>query len=254
MSSGSSRPKKTDPNARKGGRRPLPREVAPEERLKSERVYRDLRRRIRALDLQPGLQLDKNKIADEYGVSRAPISEAIARLAVEGLVEVVPQSGSFVAPIRLEDVRESLLIRTGLEVEVVRRATRLASSEFLRSLDENLSLQSAAAKRADLAALDDLDSAFHAIILGAINSPAVGRLVDRARAILDRPRFLALPEEGRPQDTVAEHRRIVDAIRTGDVELAGATMRVHLAMVAQAIERSIAMMQTEPGVKLIKRA
>jgi DNA-binding GntR family transcriptional regulator len=81
----------------------------------------------------------------------------------------------------------------------------------------------------------------------------VGRLVDRARAILDRPRFYALPEEGRPQDTVAEHRRIVDAIRTGDVELAGATMRVHLAMVAQAIERSIALMQPQSSAKLVTR-
>jgi DNA-binding GntR family transcriptional regulator len=223
-----------------------------EERLKSERVYRDLRRRIRELQLQPGLQLDKNEIAAEYSVSRAPVSEAIARLSVEGLVDVVPQSGSFVAPIRLEDIRDSLLIRTGLEVEVVRRATRLGDTAFLARLDENLDRQAAAVKHKDLVALDDLDTAFHGIILSAVNSPGVARLVDRARAILDRPRFFALPEEGRPRDTVTEHRRIVDAIRTGDVELAGATMRVHLTMVAQSIDRNLAQMQSDPHAKLTK--
>jgi GntR family transcriptional regulator, rspAB operon transcriptional repressor len=227
--------------------------VVPEDRLKSERVYRDLRRRIRGLELQPGSQLDKNEIAQEYGVSRAPVSEAIARLAVEGLADVVPQSGSFVAPIRLDDVRESLLIRTGLEVEVVRRATKLGSDEMFARLDRNLEEQVVAVKIKDLAALDDLDSAFHSIILNAVKSPSVERLVDRARAILDRPRFYSLPEEGRPRDTVAEHRRIVDAIRTGDMELAGATMRVHLTMVAQSIERNIAQIQFETNKKIPKR-
>jgi len=65
------------------------------------------------------------------------------------------------------------------------------------------------------------------------------------RAILDRSRFHALPEPGRPKATVAEHRRIVDAIRSGDVELASAAMRVHLTVVAQALERDLARMEIE---------
>jgi DNA-binding GntR family transcriptional regulator len=210
---------------------------------KAERIYRDLRRRIRELELLPGSQLQKNEIADEYKVSRAPVNEAIARLAAEGLIDVFPQSGSFVAPIRLEDVRESLLIRTGLEVEVVRRAAQMADEAMLTQLDENLDLQAAALKHNELARLDDLDAAFHSIILKAVNSPAAERLVDRTRAILDRPRFHTLPEGGRPKATVVEHRRIADAIRTRDPELAGAAMRVHLAMVAQAIERNFAEVQ-----------
>jgi DNA-binding GntR family transcriptional regulator len=205
---------------------------------KTERVYRDLRRRIRELELQPGVQLQKNEVADEYGVSRAPVSDAIARLAAEGLVDVFPQSGSFVAPIRMEDVRESFLIRTGLEVEVVRRAAQLGTQELMDQLDENIDAQVAAVKRSEMARLDDLDAAFHALIVGAIKSPGAARLLDRTRAIVDRPRFRTLPEKGRPKDTVAEHRRIADAIRTRDPELAGAAMRVHLTMVAQAIERN----------------
>lgn len=224
-----------------------------DDKSKTDRVYRDLRRRIRELELPPGLQLDKNQIADEYKVSRAPVSDAIARLAAEGLVDIFPQSGSFVAPIRLEELRESLLIRTGLEVEVVRRVAVLANDELLAKLEENLTDQASAVKRNDNARLDDLDEAFHVIIMSVMKSPAAERLLDRTRAILDRPRFHTLPEGGRPMDTYAEHRRIVDAIRTRDAELAGAAMRVHLTMVAQTIERHIAHEKADAKAKSRKR-
>jgi len=224
----------------------------PDDKSKTERVYRDLRRRIRELDLLPGVQLDKNQIADEYHVSRAPVSDAIARLGAEGLVDILPQSGSFVAPIRLAELRESLLIRTGLEVEVVRRVAAQADEALLARLDENLEAQASAVKRNDNARLDDLDEAFHVIIMSPLKSPAAERLLDRTRAILDRPRFHTLPEGGRPMDTYAEHRRIVDAIRTRDPELAGAAMRVHLLMVAQSIEKHIAHEQADAKARTRK--
>jgi len=216
---------------------------------KAERVYRELRRRIREIELKPGSRLHKNEIALEFGVSRAPVSEAIAWLAEEGLVDVYPQSGSFVSPIRPEDVREALLIRTGLEVEAVRRVTQMADAGLLQRLDENLEAQTAAVRAKDMSALDDLDASFHAIIISAIKSPRAQRLLDSARALLDRPRFHALPEGGRPHATVAEHRRIADAIRTGDAELAGAAMRVHIAMVARAIELDAVETAAQAGSK-----
>jgi DNA-binding GntR family transcriptional regulator len=222
------------------------------EHSKAERVYRELRRRIRGLELQPGSRLQKNEIAVEFGVSRAPVSEAIAWLAEEGLVDVYPQSGSFVAPIRPEDVREALLIRTGLEVEAVRRVTAMADEQLNKRLEENLEAQAVAVRKNDMALLDDLDEAFHGIIIGALESPRAQRLLESARALLDRPRFHALPEDGRPYATVAEHRRIADAIRTGDPELAGAAMRVHIAMVARAIERDSAETEAQSRLKSVK--
>lgn len=209
------------------------------EQSKSERVYKYLRRRIRELELPPGSRLRKNEIALECGVSRAPVSEAIARLADEGLVDVFPQNGSFVSQIRRQDIRESLLIRTGLEVEAIRRVTQNANAELLAQLDENLDAQDAALRDNDMVLLDDLDETFHATIFSAIESPRARSLLDEMRALLDRPRFHALPEDDRPKATVDEHRRIVDAIRTGDPEFASAAMRVHLTMVSLAIERDL---------------
>ena len=127
-----------------------------------------MRRRIRELELLPGSRLDKNQIADAYGVSRAPVSDAIARLAAEGLVDVFPQSGSFVAPIRSAELSDSLLIRTGLEVEVVRRAALLRSTELIDGLEENLKAQVKAAARSDHRRMDDLDDGFHMMIARAV--------------------------------------------------------------------------------------
>src|SRR5580704_14350393 len=105
---------------------------------KTERVYSVLRRQIRELVLPPHAPLRKEEIALALGVSRAPVSEAITRLADEGLVDVFPQRGSFVAPIRAAEVRESLFIRRALETEAMRRAAERPTAELLHALDENL--------------------------------------------------------------------------------------------------------------------
>lgn len=216
------------------------------EQSKTERVYDLLRRRIRELVLPPGAALRKEEIAAELEVSRAPVSEAIARLAEEGLVEVFPQHGSFVAPIRAAEVRESLFIRTALETEALRRLTAAADQGLLERLDANLAAQAQALDRDDLSRFHDLDEALHALLFAAVESPRAMRFLDAARAPLDRMRRLALPEPGRPQATLAEHRRLVDAVRSGDPEFAAAAMRVHLTMVARSIERELAKLPAEP--------
>lgn len=215
---------------------------APGDESKSQRVYSYLRRRIRDLEIPPGAALRKNDIALECGVSRAPVSEAIARLSAEGLVDVYPQSGSFVCPIRPADVRESMFIRMGLELEAIRRVAAIADEDLIRRLEANIEAQgeALAASPLDAATYDDLDEAFHAMIIATLDSPRVRHLLESARVLLDRPRYLALPEDHRPQETYAEHRRVVDAIATGDPDLAAAAMRVHLSNVAAAIETKLA--------------
>ena len=207
---------------------------------KADRVYGDLRRRIRELVLPPGAPIRKEEIALALGVSRAPVSEAIARLAEEGLVEVFPQHGSFVAPIRAADVRESLFIRTALETEAMRRLAPTAEDALVAALEANLAGQRAALDAGDLSRFHDLDESLHALLFGAAESPRAARLLDAARAPLDRVRRMSLPAPGRSEATFAEHRRLVDAVSSRDAGLAAAAMRVHLAQVARAIEPELA--------------
>jgi len=206
---------------------------------KTERVYAALRRRIRELTLPPGAPLRKEEIALELGVSRAPVSDAITRLAEEGLVDVFPQHGSFVAAIRGQDVREALFIRTALETEAMRQLAARSDAKIVRELDDNINAQASALRAGDLVRFYDLDEALHAVIFTGIEKPRSLRLLDAARAPLDRVRRLALPEEGRPEQTLAEHRALVDAIRSGDAEYAASAMRAHLSAVGRAIEKKL---------------
>jgi DNA-binding GntR family transcriptional regulator len=217
------------------------------EASKADRVYEALRRRIRELALPPGAPLRKEEIAAELGVSRAPVSEAIARLADEGLAEIFPQHGSFVAPIRAVEVREALFIRAALEIEAMRRLAPLADAALLAQLDRTLADQATAAEAGDLPAFHDLDEALHALIFTAAGAPRALRLLQAARAPLDRLRRMALPSPGRPQETLAEHRRLVDALRSGDGELAAAAMRAHLARAAQTIEAMLQSLDAPGG-------
>ena len=209
--------------------------------FKADRVYQALRRRIRDLELPPGAPLRKDELAAEFNVSRAPISEAIARLADQGLVDVFPQHGSFVAEIRASDVREGLFIRTGLEIEAARAAAQMADPVLLAPLDDNIAAQTQALQADDLAHFYELDEAMHAAIFSA-----VGRMAGPS-GFWSRPahrwtgmRKIVLPQPGRPEGTLAEHRRLVEAIRMGDPDFAAAATRSHLAAVTEAVERQLA--------------
>jgi GntR family transcriptional regulator, rspAB operon transcriptional repressor len=196
--------------------------------LKTDRVYEALRHRIRTLQLAPGSAIRKEDVASEFGVSRAPVNDAIARLAEEGLVDVFPQHGSFVAQLRGDDVREGLFIRIALEIEAVRRATELNDKDLIATLQSNIAGQEAALACNDLEELYRLDQAMHKAISAAVSSPRAEKILDAARAPLDRMSQIVYPFEGRPQTTVREHRAIVDAITSGDPHFAAAAMRAHL--------------------------
>lgn len=224
-------------------------EEAPTDSSKSQRVYSYLRRRIRELEIPAGALLSKNEIALACGVSRAPVNEAIARLAAEGLVDVFPQNGSFVSEIRPADIQESMFIRMALEAQAVKHVARQADPAVIERLDANIRAQAEAleASKVDLVLFDDLDEALHFEIMGATGSPRALHLLETARVILDRPRFLTLPEDHRPEDTFVEHSRIVDAIKTGDPDLAAAAMRVHLTRVAEVIDAKLRQLVGQAG-------
>jgi DNA-binding GntR family transcriptional regulator len=111
---------------------------------------------------------------------------------------------------------------------------------LMATLEENLKAQAASLAASDLALFYDLDEALHAAIFSALKAPRALRLLDAARAPLDRPRRIGLPEVGRPEATLDEHRRLVAAIASGDPEFAAAAMRAHLSMVARTVERELA--------------
>ena len=186
-----------------------------------------LRQAIVTLDLKPGEVIDKGAICERLGVSRFPVSEALARLQAEGLVDILPQRGSTVSLVRIADVLEYMLIRKALEAEAVRVVTGNHSEELAETLHRNMSYQRAAAEIDDQQGFHERDLEFHDIIFGDMRFTKVKAVIENTRANLDRARRLILTPR-RLEDTIAEHQRILDAIETGDSQRAAAAMRAHI--------------------------
>src|ERR671927_178575 len=105
-----------------------------------QRVQDVIRDAIVRLDLPPGTAIDKAALCARLGVSRFPVSEALGRLAADGLVEVLPQRGTRVARIDLAECRQAMFIRRALEAEAMRAIAPRADAALLAALDQNLRL------------------------------------------------------------------------------------------------------------------
>ena len=169
------------------------------------RVHAALREAIVQLDFRPGEFLDKQAIAARMGVSRFPVGEAMNRLAAEGLVDIVPQSGSRVALIKISDARENMFFRRALEVETVRTIADASPSALLDQLRSNLRYQQAAIEAQDLKGFHGFDLAFHAALQDQLGYERVRNATETARLGLDRVRRL-LNTRRRLEHTLAEHR------------------------------------------------
>jgi DNA-binding GntR family transcriptional regulator len=190
-------------------------------------VTEQLRRAIVTLELKPGEILDKGAICDRLGVSRFPVSEALARLQAEGLVEIMPQRGSMVSRVRIGDVVEYMLIRKALESEAIRILVASKPAGVVEELERSLAEQARVARKGDREAFHRYDLEFHEILLGASRFSRIRAVIESARANLDRARLLIL-DPRRLSLTQAEHKAIADGIAAGDADRAASAMRHHI--------------------------
>ena len=199
------------------------------------RAHALLREAIVSLELKPGDPLDKQAIAARLGVSRFPVAEAMGRLAAEGLVEVIPQSGSRVALIRIADARENMFLRRALEVETARRVAHAPSPELAEALRQNLRYQKAAIDSGDPKGFHHFDLAFHAMLQDQLGFSRVRNATETARLGLERVRRM-LNTRRRLDVTLAEHEAIARAIAAGDGQAAASAMNDHLESVLAELE------------------
>lgn len=191
-------------------------------------VYQSLHGDIVALRIRPGVGLSENELAARYGVSRTPVREALLRLADEGLVEIVPKSGTTVSRIPYAQLTEAIIIRKALEEVAVREASRRASKSQFTGLWAIVERQHEAASADDRGGFHAADEAFHAAIAEAAGYPGIWHLVNQVKVQVDRIRHLTLPESGRMGKVAREHAAILTAMEKRDGDRAIAAMRHHL--------------------------
>lgn len=177
---------------------------------------------------KPGEAIVEKQIAEAHGVSRTPVREALLRLADEGLIEIFPQSGTFVSRIPLDALPEAIVIRKALECAAVRYAAERATRSQIALLRANIELQHEMGVAGDHLGFHEADEALHALIAETAGYPGFWTFAQQVKVQVDRYRLLTLPKPGRMGSVIGEHLAIVDAIASHDPALAAARMAAHL--------------------------
>ncbi len=193
-----------------------------------QRVYQTLREAILSLAYRPGEILRKPEICEALGVSRSPVADAVARLAAEGLVDVVPQAGTFVARFSMEEIREGAFLREAIEVAAIERVAEAITEEQLTQLRRNLTVQAALIADGDVPGFYQTDAAMHELILSFTGFRKLAQVSETAWLHVNRARQLILPVPGRIAATLDEHRAILAALEARDSDAARLATRAHL--------------------------
>ena len=191
-------------------------------------VYRVLRQEIVWLQRKPGEPIVEKDIAQAQGVSRTPVREALLRLVGEGLVDMIPKSGTTVARIPLTKLPEAIVVRKALEQVTAGAAAMRARRSDVTSLRAILERQREASVAGNRVDFHLADEAFHAAIATVGGYPGIWSLVRTVKTQIDRYRLLTLPQPGRMARVIEEHAAVVTAIGQRDAKRAVAAMGSHL--------------------------
>jgi DNA-binding GntR family transcriptional regulator len=189
------------------------------------------------MKLSPGHKISESELARRFGISRTPVREAIQRLADESLVEIFPQSGTFVARIPYEALPEAMVIRKALEQTTAALAADKATRSQTLILASVVEQQREAAQRDDSAAFHRADELFHSQIAEISGFPGIWKLVLQVKTQVDRFRHLTLALPDRMVAVIKEHEAVLDAIQRKDSDGARDAMLSHLDGVLPAIDQ-----------------
>lgn len=206
-------------------------------------IYEHIRRNLLTGRYQPGQRIAELAIAKELGVSRAPVREAMRKLAGEELVELVPGMGAYIKTPTIDELAEFYDLREAIETHAVARAARRITRRQLRMLDEANRQRYAVLRRFKDSGRQDLteedavanfaaDARFHRVILEAAGNSKMLTMVDDLKLMarvwawrLDPAVFNLVAEY---TDAYICHRRIAGALRRRDARAARMWMRRHL--------------------------
>ena len=193
-----------------------------------EQVAERLRTRIYAHELAPGAWIDEQALADEFGISRTPMREALKVLASEGLVQLKPRRGCYVAEMSERDIDEIFPVLALLEGRVAEEASRrLTDADFARLEIIHADLErSVAANDAD--SFFVTNQTFHNALQELAGNRWLSQVIADSRKFLNLTRRDSLRLDGRLKQSAAEHRAILAALKARDAANAARHMHDHI--------------------------
>ncbi|RLM20816.1 GntR family transcriptional regulator [Brenneria alni] len=194
----------------------------------NQQIYRELRKDIVECNIPPGKLLSEKEISMRFDVSRQPVREAFIKLAEAGLVQILPQRGTFVMKISEQRVADARFIRQALECAIVRRAAASVTDEQLLMLEHNLRRQELAAQNEQIREFLSLDDDFHQRLTQIANCLLAWETIESIKATMDRVRFLSLSQVSPPTSLIQQHYLIFNGLKAHDADAAEKAMRLHL--------------------------
>jgi DNA-binding GntR family transcriptional regulator len=185
-----------------------------------QRVHEHLRDEIISGRLTPGAELHEVALAGSLGVSRGPIREALGRLATEGLVTIRPRRGAVVRALSSEEFIEAYQVREALEMMAVRLAVPKLTAEDVAAMERLIEEMASRGEAGDLQGFFEANTQFHQRFFQVADNRTLAELYRQLRGQIDRHRLRSLELRGDLRRSIAEHRAILRAARTGDVERA----------------------------------
>lgn len=185
-----------------------------------EIVFETLRDAIINQTLEPGERLMEIQLAEEMGVSRTPVREAIRKLELEGLVIMVPRKGAYVAGISVKDIHEVFEVRAALEGLAASLAAQRITDEELDEMERSLFVESGEIDGNNLRSIVEIDTTFHDLLYKAARNEKLLQMVNNLQEQLQRFRSASLARPGRSKTALDEHRKILEALALRDAKLA----------------------------------
>ncbi|NMG74370.1 GntR family transcriptional regulator [Aromatoleum diolicum] len=202
-----------------------------------QEVAERLRQRIFSHELPPGTWVDEQALADDYGISRTPLREALKVLASEGLVTLKPRRGCYVTEISERDLDEIFTVMALLEGQCAQTTARKASEADLERLRKiHLQLETAAGAD-DINGFFEANQAFHLALQEITDNRWLQHAIEDLRKVIKLSRHHSLFSEGRLEQSLAEHRQILAALTARKADEAEMLMRTHISSGRAALAR-----------------
>ncbi len=193
-----------------------------------EIVCENLRDAIKKGILEPGERLMEVQIADELGISRTPVREAIRKLEQEGYVIMMPRRGTYVADVSESDIKEIFEIRSALESLATGLAARRIEQDEIEKLQNLLNEIEEYIAQGDMDKIVETDIKFHELLYQFSRNERLAAIISNLKEQLSRFRTLSMSYPGRLQETFEEHSEMVEAIADGDVSAARDAAEHHM--------------------------
>ncbi|MEW6375004.1 MAG: GntR family transcriptional regulator [Thermodesulfobacteriota bacterium] len=205
----------------------------------SQRSYEVLKKMIVLHEIPPGEKIDEDFLAQQLGVSRTPIRESLCRLENEGIVKIIPRRGAFVVKHSKEKIIEILLLREVLEGLAARLAADHVDEttiDEMRSLFKDFSESNI---RDQSKNYTQADFKFHTLVVKKSKNSLLMGMMNTLNDHIQMLRLRTVAFRGRPEHSLSEHFKIIEALEKRDPSLAESLMRDHIHNVRESVIRNI---------------